>query len=107
MSMLSRREFTEMVAAAAVAPLIADPSGRTRIRDGAEAVPPPPADVDAEARALTDAVRAKYGDRLSVEELETVRRQIADTLRRAERLRAVELANGDEPDFVFTAHAAP
>lgn len=98
---LNRREFTETVAMAALAPLL-----------GAGVGPIPGAgpamhDPRTLAEALARAVRAQYGDRLSKTDLATVTRQIEAMLERAEKIRGVQLANGDEPDFVFTAVRAP
>jgi hypothetical protein len=59
------------------------------------------------ARALAEAIRAQYGARLEAGDLDTITRQIQASLERAEQIRKVELANGDEPDFVFSAAPAP
>lgn len=49
----------------------------------------------------------QYGDRLSEADLAVVTRQIEAGLERAEKVRKVPLANGDEPDFVFSAAREP
>ena len=64
-------------------------------------------DPGALARALAGVVRAQYGARLSRADLATITKQIQASLDRAAQIRKVELANGDEPDFVFTALPAP
>jgi hypothetical protein len=48
-------------------------------------------------------IRAQYGDRLSEADLAVVTRQIEDGLERADKIRKATVANGDEPDFVFSA----
>jgi hypothetical protein len=55
------------------------------------------------AKVLAGALRAQYGDRLSEVDLAVVTRQIETGLERAEKVRKAALANGDEPDFVFSA----
>ncbi|HEU4700208.1 MAG TPA: hypothetical protein VFS40_13575 [Gemmatimonadales bacterium] len=96
----SRREFTEAIAAAAVLPFIGRGlpalGGRPVRRDGPDAARPV-ADPSALARALTDAVRATYGERLSAADLATVAAAIEANLRRAEQVRRLPLTNGDEP----------
>ncbi|HEX2218932.1 MAG TPA: hypothetical protein VHG35_09015 [Gemmatimonadales bacterium] len=101
MSELNRREFTETVAMAALAPLLV--RGVAPIPDSHPAVHDP----RTLAEALARAVRAQYGDRLSETDLAAVARQIEAMLDRAEKIRRVPLANGDEPDFVFTAVRSP
>ena len=113
MTEMNRREFTESVLVAALVPVL-----------GAAPLPPVPpgwwtgsaavrqalgegGDLDALADALAGVVRAQYGERLGAEDIKTVTRQIRNALGRAEEMRAVELANGDEPDFVFTAAPPP
>ena len=55
------------------------------------------------ARALAEAIRVQYGGRLQAGDLDTITKQIQASLERAAEIRKLELANGDEPDFVFTA----
>ncbi len=100
---INRREFAESVVLAALVPVL-----------GVGAMPPmqgwwEPAvvaagdDLDALARALADVVRTQFGKRLGDADLATVTRQIRSGLERAAAMRKVELANDDEPDFVFSA----
>lgn len=115
MSDLSRREFAEAVALAALAPLLWPGAGSpSDIRaapvpglwsgagSGATAASAS-RDPRAVAQSLVSAIRAQYGGRLSEADLVTVTRQIEAVLERADRIRKVQLANGDEPDFVFSA----
>jgi hypothetical protein len=103
---LSRRAFTGTVALAAVAPLLRADSPEPGAPTPA-AGRPPASDLEAVARELTDAVRAQYGHRLGNDDMAAVGRQILANLKRAERLRALPLANADEPDFTFGAPADP
>jgi hypothetical protein len=54
-----------------------------------------------EAEYLFEMVRDRYGDRLSAEELEEVRKGVEGIAKAAETLRAVKLENGDEPFSIF------
>jgi hypothetical protein len=107
MSQMSRRDFAESLALAALVPVLGPKLAPIR---WAGAVPPAvasagiaPHDPGALAKALAAAIRAQYGDRLSDADLAVVTRQIEAGLERAEKVRRLALANGDEPDFVFTA----
>jgi hypothetical protein len=111
MTEMNRRAFAESVLVASLAPLLggAAPAaavwwtGTPEVRRVLEAG----GDLDALAEAMAGVVRAQYGDRLGPDDLKTVSRQIRNALGRAEEMRAVELANGDEPDFVFAAPGPP
>jgi hypothetical protein len=101
----SRRSFTESLALAALVPALG-------IGGGALVAPrvpvliadaPGSAEPGALAQALARAIRAQYGARLSRRDLATITQQIQSGLDRAEEIRKVELGNGDEPDFVFSA----
>jgi hypothetical protein len=77
-------------------------------RGGVAATPSPQqAEPSALARALTEAIRIRYGDRLSAENLKTIAQSIASRLEGMERLYQVALTNADEPDFVFAAFRGP
>jgi hypothetical protein len=103
---MKRREFAEAIALTALVPLLGASAGPLRwipiagagLPTGGPAAP----ESSALARALADAIRAQYGDRLSDADFGVVIRQIEAGLERAERIRQVPLANGDEPDFVFS-----
>lgn len=106
---MTRRDFAESVMTAALVPLLGAgiqplaPGWWQAAAPGAAGGTAGPGDLDALAEALASAVRAQYGDRLSEADLATVTRQVRAALDRAEQMRKVELANGDEPDFVFSA----
>jgi len=56
-----------------------------------------PAADPSEADLLFAFVRRRYAERLTVEELEALRRSVDEVARLAETLRAVRLRNADEP----------
>jgi hypothetical protein len=56
-----------------------------------------PASGSRETDVLFELVRARYGDRLTTEQLESVRRGVAAIVEQAAALRAVRLRNADEP----------
>ena len=63
-----------------------------------------PAEPSALAKTLAEAIRLRYGDRLSPDDLAIITRGIDGRLRGVDRLYQVSLTNGDEPDFVFRAY---
>ncbi|HET7422473.1 MAG TPA: hypothetical protein VFJ92_02860 [Gemmatimonadales bacterium] len=106
---MRRREFAESVALAALAPLLGAGApglslgpllGTDAATDALLAAADEPS---ALARALAEAIRVQYGGRLQAGDLDTITKQIQASLERAAEIRKLELANGDEPDFVFTA----
>jgi hypothetical protein len=104
----TRRSFTESLVLTALAPafgvrpdaMIA-PYAPTLVNVAESAAP------GALARALARAISPQYGARLSAGDLATVTRQIQSSLDRAAQVRKVELANGDEPDFIYSALPRP
>jgi hypothetical protein len=100
---LNRREFAGSILLAALAPVLGIEAMPARHGWWESAVERAGGDLDKLAAALTECVRVQYGDRLGPEDLKTITRQIKTGLTRAEEMRKVELANGDEPDFVFSA----
>jgi hypothetical protein len=105
-SQLSRRSFAESLALAALAPMIGVQPDTIRLAQWGGAAPAgnEPA---ALAKALAEVIRQQYGSRLSAGNLSTITNQIQTGLDKIDQLRKVELANGDEPDFVFSAIRAP
>jgi hypothetical protein len=61
---------------------------------------------DPEAEALFALVRSRYGNRLTEEQLAEIRDQIAGLVERVRVLRAVRLANADEPAQPFAPFRA-
>jgi hypothetical protein len=109
MRSLTRRSFTGTLALSALAPLLrrvpgSAPSAENPASPAGSPLPPKPG---AEARALAGALEARYGSQLAPGDLATITEQIQGSLDRADRLRKVDLTNGDEPDFVFRAHLSP
>lgn len=109
---MRRRDFAESLALAALVPLLGpqaagfriEPWGGAAAPAGPPGPPPGPAgEPGALARALAEAIQAQYGNRLQPGDLATITRQIQTSLERAEQVRKVDLANGDEPDLVFSA----
>jgi hypothetical protein len=54
-----------------------------------------------ESEFLFEIVKARYGDRLSAEELEEVRKGVEGITKAAGILRSIKLENGDEPYSIF------
>ena len=112
----SRRRFTkELAAACLAAPTLAAAAAnaQTPPKAAEPKAPPNPQPTPAQpqgppkpsplAEAYTEAARLRFGQHLSAEQLEAVKRDMEGNVRTAERLRAFKLQNGDEPDFVFSA----
>jgi hypothetical protein len=106
-SEMNRREFAEAIALAALVPVLGPGAGPIRwpgpLMAGAAPAGLAADEPGALAKALASVIRAQYGDRLSEPDLAVVTRQIENSLERAEKVRKAALANGDEPDFVFSA----
>src|SRR5215471_11931031 len=92
---LSRREFGQAAAAAALAA-----AGATPPVTGAPLAQPDPAANEAQHRY--DMIRTRYGKHLDAEQLQHIRTQIEQHLRAAERLRKFPVGQ-DDPAFVFLA----
>jgi membrane-bound lytic murein transglycosylase B len=107
----SRRRFTQAVAATiACAPLAATLSQAQTPATSRQApalpnpqpTPATPAP-SAIAEAYAEVARARFGQQVTPEQFEQIKKDLDGNVRVAERLRAVKLKNGDEPDFVFNA----
>lgn len=61
-------------------------------------------DSHGEVDIMFNAVKQRYGDRLSPEELEEVRKGVEGVVKAAGALRSVTLDNGAEPFSVFTPY---
>jgi hypothetical protein len=107
----SRRQFAKAVAAAVVAaPLAARQlKAQTPARPKEAVAPPAPQPSPAQqkpsplAEAYAEVARIRFGERLTPAQLEQVKKDLDGNVRSSERLRAVKLKNGDEPDFTFSA----
>ncbi len=101
---VARRGF--LISVAAVPLALAEEPGLAPAAVGAqgEPAPAPRAGKDAAAEALAQAVKAQFGAHLDGPELDAVRKELANGLDRAERLRSkARLANADEPVARFEA----
>jgi hypothetical protein len=107
----SRRRFTKTLAAAALAAPVIAASAQTPPAAKESKAPPKPQSTPQQeppkpspvALAYAEVARARFGDQLSAEQLEAVKRGLEGNVRTADRLRAFKLKNSDEPDFVFSA----
>lgn len=111
----SRREFTKRVAASLViAPLASTLAVRaqTPARTKQASAPPNPQPSPATTQqdkpsplavAYAEVARARFGQQVSAEQFEQIKKDLEGNVRVAERLRAFKLQNADEPDFVFSA----
>ena len=100
---ISRRAFAEQIALAAAAPLLLGDITPLAAQPAPQQ-PQQASEPSALAKTLAEAIRLRYGDRLSADDLATITRNIDGRLRGVDRLYQVGLANGDEPDFVFRAY---
>lgn len=95
----TRRDFAKVAVAVATAPLLA---GSLAAPAAASLAAPHMADLLADA--LTDYIRARYGSRLSPEELSRVRNVIQGNLQAAEQLRSFSLPLTAEPVWTVGAY---
>ncbi|HEX6911501.1 MAG TPA: hypothetical protein VF142_13950 [Longimicrobium sp.] len=115
---LTRRDFAKAAVAAVAVPVLAPLAacaGTSPESAPAPSAPPPapaarPDSAAAQpqaqeptplARALMDAVRVQYGDRMTDAEMARVQRGISGVLQTAERLRRFPLPIATEPSFVY------
>jgi hypothetical protein len=107
----SRRKFTKTIAATlACAPLAATLlHAQTQATNRQAPAPPNPQPTPAPskpspvAEAYAEVARARFGQQVTPEQFEQIKKDLEGNVRAAERLSAVKLKNGDEPDFVFSA----
>lgn len=110
---LTRRDFAKAAVAAAVAPALAACATTAPETAPAPAVNPTPAPAASSpsgsapqnptplARALAEAVRVQYGDRMTEAEMAKVQRSISGVLSTADRVRRFPLPIATEPTFVY------
>ncbi|HEX8709760.1 MAG TPA: hypothetical protein VF723_16080 [Pyrinomonadaceae bacterium] len=108
----TRRRFAKEVGATLVAgPLAASlAKAQTPAKTRQAPAPPGPQPTPAQqqkpsplAEAYAEVARARFGERLTPEQFEQVRKDLEGNVKTAERLRGFKLNNGDEPDFIFYA----
>ena len=101
---LQRRDFLRLAAAAAAVatlPAAAVAQAPPPATPAAPAAPAVPEHTGSEARLLTEVLRERYPDRFSEAQWGSIVGDFEGDLASGKRLRAVKLANGDEPDFTF------
>ena len=94
------------MAQAAAPPSVIYPPGVAPPKGAPAPGTPPQAKVEppsADARTLAGIIRRRYGQHLDHKQIESITRDFDGDLKAAQRLHAVKLANGDEPDFTFHA----
>jgi len=106
-----RRGFLKMLAAGLTAvpavvraqatPPPAQPAPATA--PATPAAPAAPEHSTGEARLLTEVLRARYPDRFNETQWGSIASDFDGDLAGSKRLRAMKLANGDEPDVTFRA----
>jgi hypothetical protein len=107
----SRRQFTKSVATTLIAaPLAASTVKAQTPTPTKESTAPPnpqqtpvPQKLSPLAEAYAEVARIRFGEKLTPEQMEQVKKDLDGNVRAADRLRAVKLKNGDEPDFTFSA----
>lgn len=110
----SRRRFAKSLTAAFIAAPALAARAQTPPATAEPKAPPQPQPTPAQqpqptpaplplALAYFEVARQRFGERLTTEQLEAVKRDLEGNVRTAERLRASKLKNSDEPDFVFEA----
>jgi hypothetical protein len=114
----SRRRFTKTLAATALAaPAALAARAQTPPATKEPAAPPNPQPTPAIstqqlqapprpsplAEAYAEVARLRFGEHVTPEQMQAVKRDLEGNVRTAERLRAFKLKNSDEPDFAFEA----
>ncbi|MBW2431245.1 MAG: hypothetical protein JRF56_19990 [Deltaproteobacteria bacterium] len=59
---------------------------------------------ESDGKFLFDMLKRRYGERLNPEELEEVKRGVENIQQAADKLRAVNLQNSDEPPALFVPY---
>jgi hypothetical protein len=59
---------------------------------------------DATVAARLAEMTARFGERLSEDDLAGIRKQVRETIEQADAMRKVKLANADEPEIVFVPY---
>ena len=104
--MPTRRDFAITIGAATLGACVPASAGPPAPA-ATTAVPTPEPGTDANAAlaaAMTQLVRQRYGAHLTDDQIAGVRDDIRSGLRASDRLRAMLLPNGTEPDVVFAVH---
>jgi hypothetical protein len=107
----SRRQFAKSIAttfvAAPLAASLVTAQTPTKPREAAAPPSPQPSPTPQKptplAEAYAEVARTRFGEKLTPEQLEQIKKDLDGNIRNADRLRAVKLKNADEPDFIFSA----
>jgi hypothetical protein len=95
----TRRDFARSLAIAGALARVSVPLAAADIL----AQTPPTPTPSPLGKALTEVVRASYGQHLDDAELARIDKDFQDHASLLERLRKFKLANADEPDFTFAS----
>ena len=103
-----RRRFLMMMGLACATTAIAQPAAvlaRTAQpgADSTAATPPAPATPTAEALALAEVIRLRFGKDVTPAKLGVIAKDLDARLEGGRDLRDLRLTNGQEPDFIFHA----
>lgn len=111
-----RREFLKLLGIAGISSTLAAPvlalaqTPKPDVKEGATPKPQPvsppadePEEVSPDARSMLDIVKRRYGEHLTDEQLDEILEELNFRIRAGATLRKLDLANGDEPDFIFSA----
>ncbi|HKS26709.1 MAG TPA: hypothetical protein VJS44_02765 [Pyrinomonadaceae bacterium] len=109
-SRTSRRRFAKAVAATIAAAPLASSLVKAQRPTGTKETPAPPNPQTAAqgqqpspvAEAYAEVARRRFGDHLTPEQFEQVKKDLQANVQAAERLSTVKLNNSDEPDFIFS-----
>jgi hypothetical protein len=107
----SRRQFAKSVATTLIAAPLAAQLAKAQTPTKPKEPPAPPNPQPSPspqkptplAEAYAEVARVRFGEKLSAEHLEQIKKDLDGNIRSADRLRAIKLKNGDEPDFTFSA----
>lgn len=108
----SRRSFTKTVAATLVATPLASTLAHAQNKAAPKEPPAPPNPQPSPspqqkpspvADAYFEVLRARFGEHITPEQVEQVKKDLQGNVRASDALRAVKLRNEDEPDFIFGA----
>ena len=106
----SRRQFAKSIATTLVAAPLAARLAKAQTPTKPKEAPAPPNPQPSPApqkpsplaEAYAEVARVRFGEKLTPEQIEQVKKDLDGNIRSADRLRAVKLKNGDEPDFTFS-----
>lgn len=108
-----RREFLKLLGVAGVSAAVGSPvaalaqTSKAEGEKSQEPKTPPPAaeapEISPDARSMLEIVKRRYGQHLSEAQLEEILQELNFRVGAGEALRKFPLANGDEPDFIFSA----